>query len=58
MGPGRGNRYKSYTYVFRDLRCGAVGGLTEGYTDSAEERRGGGWREAPLPGQVEEKGQQ
>jgi len=31
------------------LRCGAVGGLTEGHTDSAEERRGGGRREAPLP---------
>jgi len=46
------------TYVFRDLRCGAVGGLTERYTDSAEECSGRGWREAPLPRQIEEKGQQ
>lgn len=53
-----GSRYKPYTYVFRDLRCGAVGGLTEGHTDSAEKRRGGGRREAPLPRQIEEEGQQ
>jgi len=51
----RGINQKSCTYVFRDLRCGAVGGLTERHTDSAEERGGRGRRKAPLPGQVEEE---